>query len=86
MTMRSAVIRPLLALLVAALFLPCAAWAEAERTWHWDDVPKVVAFGDVHGAYDPLVAMLTDIGIIDEQQTWAGGQAHLVIGILQQVR
>jgi tetratricopeptide (TPR) repeat protein len=38
----------------------------------------VVAIGDIHGAFDNLVAILKTAGIIDEKQKWAGGKAHLV--------
>jgi len=65
-------------LLVVAVLWPVAAWTAADPPWHWDDVPKVVAFGDVHGAYDRLVEMLTQTGVIDAQLNWAGGKTHLV--------
>jgi len=78
MKMRGAAGRSLVALLVAVLLLPCAAWAGAEPPWHWEDVPRVVAVGDIHGAYDRLVAMLTEAGVIDAQRAWAGDRAHLV--------
>jgi hypothetical protein len=40
--------------------------------------PRVVAVGDVHGAYDSLVRVLRFAGIVDEKARWAGGAAHLV--------
>lgn len=39
---------------------------------------KVVAFADVHGAYDDWVALLQEVGVVDEQLNWSGGTAHLV--------
>jgi Calcineurin-like phosphoesterase len=39
---------------------------------------KVVAFGDVHGAYDDWLAMLQELGIVDSGLNWAGGKTHLV--------
>ena len=39
---------------------------------------RVVAFGDVHGAYDDWVAMLRELGIVDAGLNWAGGKTHLV--------
>lgn len=39
---------------------------------------RVVAVGDVHGAYDPFVAILREAGLIDGSQRWAGGGAILV--------
>jgi hypothetical protein len=40
--------------------------------------PRVVAVGDVHGAYDSLVTILGFAGIVDEKRHWAGGKAQLV--------
>lgn len=70
--------RPAALVLVLALLWPVTAWGAAERAWHWEDVPRVVAFGDVHGAYDRLVEMLNRTGVIDGQGHWAGGKTHLV--------
>lgn len=39
---------------------------------------RVVAFGDVHGAHDALVATLRQAGIIDAELRWTGGTATLV--------
>jgi hypothetical protein len=39
---------------------------------------KIVAFGDVHGAYDELVSLLKETGMIDNGLNWAGGKSHLV--------
>ncbi|RLQ21983.1 hypothetical protein DWB85_10370 [Seongchinamella sediminis] len=39
---------------------------------------RVVAFGDVHGAYDDWVALLREVGVVDEQLNWSGGKTHLV--------
>ena len=39
---------------------------------------RVVAVGDVHGAYDRFVAMLRGAGLIDGRQRWTGGRARLV--------
>jgi hypothetical protein len=43
-----------------------------------EGVDRIVAVGDVHGAYEPLVAILQAAGILDRQLRWAGGRAHLV--------
>ena len=40
--------------------------------------PRVVAVGDVHGAYDRFVAILRTAGILDDKGRWAGGSTHLV--------
>lgn len=39
---------------------------------------RVVAFGDVHGAYDDWVALLRELGVVDAQLNWSGGKTHLV--------
>jgi hypothetical protein len=39
---------------------------------------RVVAIGDVHGAYDPLVAILQRTQLIDAETHWIGGEATLV--------
>jgi hypothetical protein len=43
-----------------------------------DTDARVVAFGDVHGAYDEITALLSEVGVIDAQNNWAGGKTHLV--------
>lgn len=43
-----------------------------------DTVERVVAIGDVHGAYDRLVEILRTTGLIDQRQRWSGARAHLV--------
>lgn len=44
----------------------------------WRNVERVVAFADVHGAYDELVRLLRETGIVDGQDRWAAGRAHVV--------
>ena len=39
---------------------------------------RVVAFGDVHGAYDDWVAMLRELGVVDGDLNWSGGDTHLI--------
>ena len=39
---------------------------------------RVVAVGDVHGAYDSFVAILKAAGVIDARERWAGGRAVFV--------
>jgi hypothetical protein len=43
-----------------------------------DTDQKVVTFGDVHGAYDELVQILSEAQVIDAQTNWVGGKTHLV--------
>lgn len=39
---------------------------------------RVVAIGDVHGAFDPFVAILREAGLVDKNRRWIGGKAVLV--------
>lgn len=39
---------------------------------------RIVAVGDVHGAYDQFVAILRAGGLVDARQRWSGGKAVLV--------
>ena len=43
-----------------------------------DGVERIVAIGDVHGAYDRFVEILKTAGLIDDRERWSGGKAHLV--------
>ena len=69
-----------LLLLSAALALAAfaAAPARADSNWRWTGVDRVVAFGDVHGAYRELVALLQRAGVVDPSLHWSGGATHLV--------
>jgi len=63
------------------LFLLCVllpvSLAYAEK-WHFPDVERIVAVGDIHGAYDGLIATLQGAGVIDDKLAWSGGKTHLV--------
>ena len=50
---------------------------QAART-SWTDAPRVLAFADVHGAYEELVPLLRAAGVIDASERWAAGTAHVV--------
>jgi len=41
-------------------------------------IERIVAVGDVHGAYDRFVTILRTAGVIDEGLHWAAGKTHLV--------
>jgi hypothetical protein len=43
-----------------------------------EGVERVVAIGDVHGAYDRLVAILRAAQIVDARLRWSAGKTHLV--------
>ena len=44
----------------------------------WSNVARVIAFADVHGAFAELQGLLRDAGIVDGQDRWAAGSAHVV--------
>ena len=43
-----------------------------------EGVRRVVAIGDVHGAFDGFVRILRAAGVIDARNRWSGGATHLV--------
>ncbi len=74
-------------LVVAAICAGFAVVARAEDSasapveaepWRWQDVERVVAFGDVHGAYTTLKKLLTAAQVLDSDGHWRGGKSHLV--------
>ncbi len=71
---RTAIISGLCLLLLAAV-MPAVGDAAGFR---WSGVERIVAFGDVHGAYDELTDLLQDAGVIDENLNWIGGSTHAV--------
>jgi hypothetical protein len=40
--------------------------------------PRVVAVGDVHGAYHRFVQVLQMVGVVDDEVRWVGGETHLI--------
>ncbi len=63
-------------IVIAAWFLLGGAARAAQ--FEWQGVARVVAVGDVHGAYEPLVEILVAARLIDQELRWTGGAAHLV--------
>lgn len=57
------------ALILALVLAPDPSLAEGRR---------VVAVGDVHGAFDAFRGILLEVGLVDEEDDWAGGDAILV--------
>ena len=39
---------------------------------------RVVAFADVHGAYDDWTTLLQELGVVDAQLNWSAGNTHLI--------
>jgi len=44
----------------------------------FDGVERIVAVGDVHGAYDRFIEILKVAGVIDAAGHWSGGKTHFV--------
>ena len=61
--------------MVLTLLLSAAAWT---ADYDVRTSSRVVAFGDVHGAYEDWVAMLRELGVVDAKLNWSGGKTHLV--------
>lgn len=68
-----------LVLVVVICGLTPSIWAEENRQWRFFDADRVVAVGDVHGAFESLVELLRDAGLISADQRWIGGSTVLVM-------
>ena len=62
---------------VTGLVRSTPAVAQAAQV-QWSGVEQVVAFADVHGAYTELLTLLRENSIVDAQDRWAAGRAHVV--------
>ena len=62
------------------LFLVAFASAPVQADdWRVEGADRVVAISDIHGAYGAMVETLQNVGVLDDQQAWAGGTTRLVI-------
>ncbi len=43
------------------------------------EAERVIAIGDIHGAFDPLVSILRQVRLIDDRNHWVGEDATLVV-------
>lgn len=59
--------------------LALASVSATAEQWQYNDVERIVAISDVHGAYDAMVKTLQSADVINETLDWSGGQTHLVI-------
>ena len=50
----------------------------APTSCNLENIERIVAVGDVHGAYDRYIEILRTAGVIDTRQRWSGGRTHLV--------
>ncbi len=59
----------------------CVSFASVANAsqWQFDNIDRVVAVSDIHGAYRPMVATLQNAGVLDDKLAWSGGKTHLVI-------
>jgi len=65
--------------LILALVLASASHTPAPQSKdEWSGVARIVAIGDVHGAYDEFVEILKETKLIDNKLQWIGGNTHLV--------
>ena len=67
----------ILACLLVALTLGAGLPAWAVQT-AWDNVARVVVFGDLHGDYAKFHDMLVEAGLVNSHDNWSGGKTHLV--------
>ena len=81
MTVTSRRLLALLALVLAPAFAGLRASqapAALASACEFDNVERIVAVGDVHSAYDRLLAILRAAAVIDTRNRWIGGRTHLV--------
>jgi hypothetical protein len=69
--------RSLLPVVLALLLLLSAGLAAADN-YRYSSEGRVVAVGDIHGAFDEFVAILRGTGLVDAELRWTGGTTHLV--------
>ena len=62
----------------AALVVLALARPGADESCEFTGVPRIVAVGDVHGAYDAYLAILREAGIVNQRGRWAAGKTHFV--------
>src|SRR5262245_29092303 len=63
---------------VAAVSARVAAQTDVSSVCRVQTSERVVAIGDVHGAYDRFVAILRAAGLVDGRARWIGGRSILV--------
>jgi hypothetical protein len=64
-------------LTVAALFAVSIPVIADE--WQYNNVERVVAIADIHGAYEPMLKALQNAEVVGKNLSWSGGKTHLVI-------
>jgi calcineurin-like phosphoesterase family protein len=69
--------RQALVVAIAPLVVVSVPLRAADRC-EWSGVDRIVAIGDVHGAYDRFVEILKTAGIVDGGLHWIAGKTHVV--------
>lgn len=62
--------------LLPVLVVPATSFSSE---WQFEDVDRIVAISDIHGAYGAMVRTLQNAGVVAADLTWSGGETHLVI-------
>lgn len=78
MVMRNLLIRSLTTAVAAVAISVASSSTVSAASCEISGVERVVAIGDVHGAYDRYVEILRETGLIDADLKWTGGKTHLV--------
>lgn len=64
---------------ISLLALLLLLQSAAAQPWQFDNVARVVAISDIHGAYGAMLQTLQRAAVIDNELAWSGGDTHLVI-------
>jgi hypothetical protein len=64
--------------LAAAAWVLSVAFGTAPSHGEQAPAPRLIAVGDVHGAYDALVEILRTAGVVDDKLRWSGGNTVFV--------
>jgi hypothetical protein len=75
---KSPIVRVLTACVTAFVIALVARPAPAASSCEWTGIDRVVAIGDVHGAYDRFVEILKVASVLDAGGHWAGGSTNVV--------
>jgi hypothetical protein len=64
------------ALLLCTALVDQSLWASPHKIdeYHWDQVDRIVAIGDLHGDYGSYLKSLESAGIINARGQWAAAR------------
>jgi len=66
-------------LILISIFLLSLAEDARPQEQRFNEVERIVAMTDIHGAYDAMVATLQNADVLGEDLSWAGGKTTFVI-------